>query len=90
MVPCLTRLEQVFYTGVVRIRKLPQAEARRLFPEPEAPPPPSASRECAPSPTGRHSPLDLSGLRYRPTPPFCAWCGHPLPAAGSASPSARR
>ena len=87
MVLCLTRLEHAFYTGDMRIRKLPVTEARRLFPdalpvlvdEPRA-----AARECVPSPTGRHLPLDLSNLRYRPTPPFCAWCGASVQAERSA------
>ena len=60
----------------MKIRKLPVPEAQRLFPDPPAPP-----AECPPSPSGRHTLLDLSSLRYRPTPPFCAWCGAPLPAA---------
>jgi hypothetical protein len=60
----------------MRVRKLPVAEAQRLFPdEPSAPV--DAPRECR-SPTGRHLPVDLSSLRYRPTPPFCAWCGAAL------------
>jgi hypothetical protein len=71
----------------MRIRKLPDAEARHLFPQRlpmfvDEPRP--APRECAPSPNGRHLPIDLSTLRYRPTPPFCAWCGAALQAERSA------
>ena len=66
----------------MRIRKLAESEARQLFPtQPrlllDAP------RDC-PSPTGCHLPLDLSALHYRPTPPFCAWCGAPLQAERTA------
>jgi hypothetical protein len=67
----------------VRVRKLPPHEALLLFPDlprEEA----ATPRECAASRTGRHVPLDLSGLRYRPTPPFCAWCGAALEADRSA------
>jgi hypothetical protein len=70
----------------MRLRKLPVAEARRLFPDqPPAPvdQPPTAPRECR-SPTGRHLPVDLSTLHYRPTPPFCAWCGVALQTERSA------
>jgi hypothetical protein len=56
----------------VRLRKLPESETRRLFPD--TLPALLVARECR-SPTGRHLPVDLSSLRYRPTPPFCAWCG---------------
>ena len=73
----------------MRIRKLPVAEARRLFPDDPCvlvDEPRAAPRECR-SPSGRHLPVDLSALRYRPTPPFCAWCGAEVPphALGSAS-----
>ena len=69
--------------GVVHIRKLPTHEALVVFPDlprEEA----TAPRECGPSRTGRHAPVDLSSLRYRPTPPFCAWCGAVLEADRSA------
>jgi len=56
----------------VHVRKLPPEAALRLFPDLE---PPAAPRECPASTNGRHAPLDLSSLRYQPTPPFCAWCG---------------
>jgi hypothetical protein len=74
----------------MRIRKLPDAEARQLFPNQlpllvqESRP---APHECAPSLNGRHLPIDLSGLRYRPTPPFCAWCGAALQAERSSKAS---
>jgi hypothetical protein len=70
----------------MRIRKLPEAEARRLFPDGlavDVDAPRALARECR-SPTGRHLPVDLSTLRYRPTPPFCAWCGAPLQPERSA------
>ena len=68
----------------IRLRKLPTVETHRLFPdmEPEARLEPG--RECPPSRSGRHARVDLSGLRYRPTPPFCAWCGAALEADRSA------
>src|SRR5919199_6097156 len=72
-------------SGGIRVRKLPLAEARRLFPDHDLPRVETAApRECLPSRSGRHEPLDLSGLRYRPTPPFCAWCGAALEADGRA------
>lgn len=37
---------------------------------------------CQASPDGQHSqPVDLSMLKYQPTPPFCAWCGRVLEEA---------
>jgi hypothetical protein len=57
------------------VKKLPREQALLLFPDLEPQPP---ARECRLSGSGRHEPVDLSGLRYRPTPPFCAWCGQTL------------
>jgi hypothetical protein len=72
----------------VQVRKLPPEAALRLFPalgrSRPAEPGRVVARECPSSTSGRHAPLDLSTLRYRPTPPFCAWCGAALRPAGSA------
>ena len=60
-------------TTPVRIRKLAGPDRLRLFPELG-----ESRTECPSSSSGRHVPIDLSGLRYQPTPPFCAWCGRAL------------
>jgi hypothetical protein len=43
------------------------------------PPAPCADR-CRLSRDGRHVLVDLRGLQYSPSAPFCAWCG-PLEVA---------
>lgn len=45
-------------------------------------------RVCHASADGRHSRLDLSDLRWLPTPAFCAWCGLSLDEASPTRPAA--
>jgi hypothetical protein len=50
------------------------APGSRAFPW-HASPSRTAALPCRISPSGQHCVIDLSSLKWFPTPPFCTWCG---------------